>query len=92
VSAAAGSAFYIAHAAHERVRKLAFRLNRPRVERQGTLEQSDRLGVAGWPLRPCGASPENEIQRIGISRGTGGFSADQLETQGVPDPGCDLVP
>ena len=66
----------------------------PRIERQGTLEQGDRAprrcrAIGGF--EPCGASPENVVQRVGIGGRPGGLRADQREIERDSDAAGDLV-
>src|SRR5712671_6565824 len=81
------------HASRERARQPALRVDRSRVERQRMLEQADGLGivVACWALVPRSPSPENVVQRIWMLGRPGGLCSDQLEVEGVSNPGCDLV-
>ena len=84
---------FIEHAARERGRQPALRLDGPRIERQRALEQADRLRifVTRRRLRHCGASPENVVQRVGILGRPGGLRADQREVERDRDPARDLV-
>ena len=49
------------------------------------------MGVSRNPLQPCGASPENVVERIRILGRPSGLRSDQLDAERVGDPTRDLV-
>ena len=83
----------IYHTAGKRVCKEAPRFGGLRVERQCSLEPVNSISVVvtGWRLRLSSASPENAVQRVGISGRPGGLCGDQLYVERIRDPACDLV-
>ena len=57
------------------------------------LEQADRLCIHIARIRPepCGASPENVVERIGMLGPPGGLRRDQLDAERVGEAARDLV-
>src|SRR5262249_24745777 len=81
------------HAARKRVRQIALSFGGMRIERQGALEQVNRLGkaVARWRFIRCGTSAENIVQRDRLRSRPGGLRTDQREVECDRDAARDLV-
>ena len=79
----------------EHICDLALRLDRPRVERQCSLVQRERLCKcitrlhACFPI--CGACSEKVIERVGIVGRRGSFPARQLDIECNSDTAGDLI-
>ena len=69
-------------------RQPALRRDGVLIERQGPLEQGNRLGtvLTRWRLQPCGAPAQNVIPRVRTLDRPGGCGVDQLEVERNRDP------
>src|SRR5262249_16160149 len=69
------------------------RFDRLRIERQGTLEQANRLtkAVARFWLEPCSTSAKNIVERIRMLVWPGGFRSNQLDIECICDPTGNFV-
>jgi len=80
-------------ALHEHRGQSALCLDRPRIERQRTLEQADGLGsvLARRTPENCRAAPKNVVERIGVLGWPRGLPVEQLYIERNRDPAGYLV-
>jgi hypothetical protein len=88
-----GVGHFVEHAAGKRAHQPGLRLDRPWIDRQRALEQTDRLCIvfARFRFRPSGACPENVIQRVGMFGRPSGLGCNQLSVERQRDAPSDLV-